>query len=165
MVELYHERQRLSLCAVHAVNNLMQTHRYTKRDFDVSCLALSPDVWLNPHRSFWRIGDYDVNVITILMQQEGFCIAWHDHRAALKPETLENLVGVLWNVGSTSLWGRVFGGRHWIAFLRSNDQWINLDSDLTEPTVVGTHADCICLLNSKPDAHTFLVTREVFSQK
>lgn len=166
MVELYHERQSLSLCAVHAVNNLLQTHRYSKSDFDKTCLVLSPNVWLNPHRSVWRIGDYDVNVVTMLLQQEGFSLKWHDRRTVLEPEILENIYCVLWNVGSTSIWGRVFGGRHWIALLRSNDeQWINLDSDLLEPQVIGRQADCIRLLNSKEDTHTFLVTMENDLQK
>lgn len=172
---LYHEKQRLALCAVHAVNNLLQTRRYSKRDFDEACVALSPpppQAWWhrNPHRSVWGIGDYDVNAVTVLLQQQGFSVTWHDRRIALTSETLQNLVGVLWNVDSTSTWSRIFGGgRHWIALLRNNsngsnnnkyDQWINLDSDLPEPLSVGTQADCLRLLNSKPDAHILLVLRD-----
>jgi josephin len=160
MEELYHEQQSLALCAVHAVNNLLQTRRYTKRDFDAACVTLSPAVWCNPHRSILRIGDYDVNVVTILLQQEGFSVTWHDQRTALRAESLENLVGILWNVDAHSIWSRIFGGRHWIALLHRNEQWINLDSILAEPMVIGTHDDCVSLLNSKQDAHILLVTKE-----
>jgi josephin len=160
MSYLYHERQRLALCGVHAVNNLLQSQRYAKRDFDDVCLTLSPSVVYNPHRSMLRIGDYDVNVVMILLQQEGYSVSWHDRRTALESETIENLIGVLWNVDSTSIWGRIFRSRHWIAlYCKDSDQWINLDSDLPDPVAVGTHDECIRLLNSKPNAHILLVMR------
>lgn len=158
--KLYHERQRLALCGVHAVNNLLQTPRYTKRDFDRVCLELSPSSFLNPHRSVLGIGNYDVNVVMMLLQQEGLCVNWHDKRTELKADAIENLVGIMLNVDPKSVWSRMFGGRHWIAFLFHCDteQWINLDSNLVEPAIIGSHEDCINLLAaSKDDAHVLLV--------
>lgn len=110
----------------------------------------------------WRIGDYDVNIVEVLLQREGLFLNWHDQRHTLQPAILENLVGILWNVESASIWGRILGGRHWIALLRGiNNKWINLDSALAEPIVYETHDDCIALLNSKVNAHILLVERMV----
>jgi len=171
--ELYHERQRLALCGVHAVNNLMQRgQRYTKSDFDAACVQLTPDAkWFNPHRSCLGIGNYDVNVVTVLLQQEGFSVQWHDQRKALTAATLmeheqkqqSNLVGILWNVPSNSIWGRLMRGRHWIALLYDNNngggEWINLDSGLDAPKSLGTHDDCVQLLNAvQQETHILLVS-------
>lgn len=166
--QLYHERQHLSLCGVHAVNNLMQRgQHYTKSDFDAACLKLSDAKWFNPHRSFLRIGNYDVNVVTLLLQQEGFSVQWHDQRKALTAATLQEqqstLVGILWNVPASSLWGKLVGGRHWIALLYSNNkdggEWVNLDSGLSRPQILGTHEDCVQLLNAvQQETHILLVS-------
>jgi len=178
----YHERQRLALCGKHAVNNLLQTQRFEKSDFDHVCTQLSPNFFFNPHRSCLGIGDYDVNVVSLLLQQEGYSVQWHDQRNEITPETLllrsvdhdeddnsKLLVGILWNVPSTSIWGRLWGGRHWIALLydknRNNgneqqQQWVNLDSGLSTPQVVGTNEQCAQLLNAnRNESHVLLVSR------
>jgi len=37
-VAIYHEKQSLMLCAIHAVNNLLQTQgAFTKKQFDEIC--------------------------------------------------------------------------------------------------------------------------------
>jgi josephin len=170
---IYHERQRLALCAVHSVNNLLQKKKFVQKDFDQVCESLSPSFWRNPHRSCLRLGDFDVNVVSFLLDQEGVKVNWHDRRNQLKVTDIENLRGVLWNVPSTSIWGRLFGGRHWIALLchkvaaddnnnysqpsQEEQQWINLDSALTHPENVGTHKDCVDLLLRKEDSHILLV--------
>lgn len=164
MPDLYHERQSLSLCAIHAVNNLLQSRHFTKPDFDSACLSLSPSALLNPHRSMLRIGDYDANVVTLLLQQHGRSVTWHDDRSALRAERLDHLAedggGVLWNVDAGTLWSAVFGGRHWIALVNRDGVWINLDSKLAEPGVVGSSEECAVLIGSREDAHVLLVERE-----
>jgi josephin len=168
---LYHERQRLALCGVHAVNNLLQTERFTKHDFDRTCLNLvqlssqqPQQLWkANPHRSVWGIGNYDVNVVTALLQEAGYCVRWQDRRTALRGADVRDLVGILWNVKSNRSWwwwlAPVVGGRHWIALLRNDrdDRWWNLDSALVSPRLVGTHQDTIQLLESMDDAHILLI--------
>jgi hypothetical protein len=59
--EVYHERQRLQLCGVHCVNNVLQRRAYTQASFDVLCEELSPSkgwMQINPHRSALGLGDY-----------------------------------------------------------------------------------------------------------
>lgn len=164
MPDLYHERQSLSLCAIHAVNNLLQHQRYTKLDFDQVCLQLSPSVLFNPHRSILRIGNFDVNVVSMLLQQNGSSVAWHDARTALDAARLDALTGsgcgVLWNVEAGTMWSRVFGGRHWITLVRKGGVWVNLDSKLERPLVVGDSQACAKLLASHDDAHVLIVERE-----
>jgi hypothetical protein len=163
--DLYHERQRLALCAVHSVNNLLQEAKFTKRDFDDACETLSPDsswhISRNPHRSVLRIGDFDVNVVTYLLQQEGLSVTWHDQRNELQVDALQPLKGILWNVPAESFWGRLFRGRHWVALLKLVDgSWANLDSNLSSPEIVGQDEDCVKLIQSKEDAHILLVSKE-----
>jgi josephin len=159
--ELYHERQKLALCAVHAVNNLLQRPRFSKADFDHVCEELSDNRWTNPHRSILPIGNFDVNVVSLLLQQEFLTVTWHDQRTDFKLEEKANLLGILWNVPSTSLWGRMTRGRHWIAlsFQDERKEWMNLDSGLSVPVLVGSHEACMDLLNSYKDvAHVLFVT-------
>lgn len=54
---LYHERQRLELCAVHALNNVLQQRRFTQEAADEIC-----------KRSLWWGGTHQV-------QRQGPCLA------------------------------------------------------------------------------------------
>jgi len=161
---LYHERQRLALCGVHAVNNLLQQKKYSKADFDAVCLQLDSSTWFNRHRSFLGIGNYDVNVVTLLLQQENYTVQWHDQRNTINVETLQqhqHLTGILWNVPANSLLGRLTGGRHWIALLWDQENgWINLDSGLHAPNIVGAHENCVKLLTllANKESHILLVS-------
>ena len=53
---VFHERQRLMRCGVHSINNLFQCRLYDKFSFDAICEQLTPDAWLNPHRSVLGVG-------------------------------------------------------------------------------------------------------------
>lgn len=174
---LYHEKQHLALCAVHATNNLLQSPACTKGDFDAACeQLLAPSqlqqssyyymYWLtnNPHRSVFGIGNYDVNVIMMVLEQKfGLQVTWHDSRKELNACDLEKqqLRGILWNVPAVSFLGRLTRGRHWVALLLLDNEkkhWMNLDSNLSEPVDIGSHEACIRLLNSsRVDSHILLV--------
>lgn len=53
---------------------------FTKEQLDEICTNLNPNVWLNPHRSFLGLGNYDVNVIMTALQMQGFEACWFDKR-------------------------------------------------------------------------------------
>jgi josephin len=159
---LYHEQQSLALCAVHAVNNLLQRQEYTKKDFDAVCQALSEATWFNPHRSMLNIGDYDVNVVSIVLERQNLQVTWWDQRQELHASDLERCLGVLWNVASPSLLGWMLRGRHWIALRYDNNdennKWINLDSMRIKPGAIGSHDKCAKLLNTlRHDSHILLI--------
>ncbi len=50
---VYHEKQHLQNCAVHACNNLLQRKALEKKDFDGICESLDPSSLFNAHRSMW----------------------------------------------------------------------------------------------------------------
>lgn len=97
---IYHERQTRQLCALHTLNNLFQgnvfrycnvTYKkyltfikgeqsYTKEQLDQICNDLSPNVWINPHRSPLGLGNYDINVIMTALQMRNCEAVWFDKR-------------------------------------------------------------------------------------
>lgn len=79
--QIYHEKQIKELCALHALNNLFQQrHFFSKLELDSVCHSLSPDVWINPHKSFLGLGNYDINVIMKALQSKGLETVWFDKR-------------------------------------------------------------------------------------
>nr|KAF6406987.1 Josephin domain containing 2 [Molossus molossus] len=79
---VYHERQRLELCAIHALNNVLQQQLFSQEAADEICKRLAPDSRLNPHRSLLGTGNYDVNVIMAALQGLGLAAVWWDGRRA-----------------------------------------------------------------------------------
>lgn len=154
---MYHERQRWAYCGVHAMNNLLQTKKYDKTDFDQVCQELvAPDDahWINPHKSILGVGNYDVNVLMVVLEQQlGFQVKWHDCRKEINLNDAVVDDAIVVNVPSTSLWGKVTKGRHWLTLLRKGDSWINLDSGLKEPQVIGDAEACTKLLNEWRSKH------------
>lgn len=68
------------LCALHALNNLFQERGFSKQELDQICYSLSPDVWINPHKSLLGLGNYDINVIMAALQTRGCEAVWFDKR-------------------------------------------------------------------------------------
>lgn len=72
--------QMKELCALHALNNLFQEKEFNKQELDEICYNLSPDVWINPHKSLLGLGNYDINVIMSALQRKNFEAIWFDKR-------------------------------------------------------------------------------------
>lgn len=71
------------LCALHALNNLFQERGFSKQELDQICYSLSPDVWINPHKSLLGLGNYDINVIMAALQKRGREAVWFDKRRSV----------------------------------------------------------------------------------
>lgn len=149
---LYHETQSWRRCAVHAANNVLQQRAFTVDDFERIANALYTSsssngssngygyFRRNPHRSFWRLGDYDANVLIAALNERGYDAVFVDRRSAERAaEQTERdaTVGLLLNIVSNSVWnlfGALGDGRHWLAVARrarsppSADEWVLLDS-------------------------------------
>ncbi|XP_039560550.1 josephin-2-like, partial [Passer montanus] len=67
----YHERQRRQLCALHALNSLLQRPWLSQASADRLCQRLAPRSWPNPHRSPLGTGNYDVNVVMAALGSQG----------------------------------------------------------------------------------------------
>ena len=77
---IYFERQKSfsSLCAVHAINNLLGGNSCSEKQMNEICYSLSDD-WINPHKHLFG-GDYDANIIMVALQILGYECKWVDSR-------------------------------------------------------------------------------------
>ncbi|KAL8587377.1 hypothetical protein ACOMHN_062111 [Nucella lapillus] len=142
--DVYHERQVKELCALHALNNLFQSsYAFSKKDLDEICLKLSPGSFINPHRSMFGLGNYDVNVIMAALQKKGYETVWFDKRKDVGVLVVENIMGFILNTPTDYRFGFVrlpFQRKHWIAIRRVGKYFLNLDSKLEGPEIIGdTH--------------------------
>nr|XP_025705775.1 josephin-2 isoform X1 [Callorhinus ursinus]XP_025705776.1 josephin-2 isoform X1 [Callorhinus ursinus]XP_025705777.1 josephin-2 isoform X1 [Callorhinus ursinus] len=115
---VYHERQRLELCAVHALNNVLQQQLFSQEAADEICKRLAPDSRLNPHRSLLGTGNYDVNVIMAALQGLGLATVWWDRRRPLSQLALPQVLGLILNLPSPMSLGLLslpVRRRHWVA--------------------------------------------------
>nr|XP_013802156.1 PREDICTED: josephin-2 isoform X1 [Apteryx mantelli mantelli] len=138
--ELYHERQRLELCAVHALNNVLQRPCFTQEAADEICKRLAPEARLNPHRSVLGTGNYDVNVIMAALQSLELAAVWWDKRRSLERLALGRIVGFILNVPSNVSLGFVslpVSRKHWLAVRQLRGTYYNLDSKLKAPARIG----------------------------
>ncbi|XP_030053888.1 josephin-2 [Microcaecilia unicolor] len=141
---VYHERQRLELCAIHALNNVLQEKHFSQEAADDICKRLAPDSRWNPHRSVLGTGNYDVNVIMTALQSLDFATVWWDKRRSVEQLALCNIHGFIVNIPSRVSFGLLslpFRRRHWIAVRKINGLYYNLDSKLKAPAVIGEDRD------------------------
>jgi josephin len=168
-VNIYHEKQSRQLCALHVLNNLFQDpHAFTKADLDAICTRLSPNTWVNPHKSMIGLGNYDVNILMTGLQDWGYKTIWFDKRKSVETIQFENVYGFILNVPSNY---KVFGvmpipynNKHWLAIKHFNNKgYYNLDSNLSKPLHIGEKQELIELLRtelSSSEKELLLVVRE-----
>ncbi|XP_058109228.1 josephin-like protein [Magnolia sinica] len=144
---IYHEKQRLQFCLLHALNNLLQDKdSFTRAYLDAiadKLIVIDPNkeswtplsVILKPHHNTLT-GNYDVNVLIAALEGKGKKVVWHDRRTAASSIDLsqsdETLMGIVLNV-PVRKYGGLWKGRHWIALRRIEGVWYDLDSDLAAP--------------------------------
>ncbi|XP_021445339.1 josephin-2 [Oncorhynchus tshawytscha] len=163
--EVFHEKQRLELCAIHALNNVLQEQVFTKETADDICKRLAPQCVVNPHRSMLGTGNYDVNVIMAALQSRELAAVWWDKRRTVQSLCVDKVQGFILNVPSRVSLGIVslpVKRRHWLAVRQVNGHYYNLDSKLKSPVCIGNEADLRTFLSEQlsPDvAEMLLVVR------
>lgn len=155
-LEMYHEKQSFMFCGLHSLNNLFQSKEFTKAQFDEVCRSLSPNSYINPHKSVLGIGNYDVNSIIKALESKNKELIWYDKRREITDESIEinRAFGYIMNAPSDYTF---FGfltlpikSRHWIALKKGPDQnFYNLDSKLDKPRLIGSAEDFIAYLKSE----------------
>ncbi|XP_053577066.1 josephin-2 [Bombina bombina] len=138
---LFHERQRLELCAVHALNNLLQRPEITQQRAEEICRGLAPNTLFNPHRSVLGTGNYDVNVIMAALHSLDYAAVWWDKRRSLESLVLSEILGFILNIPSPVSLGFLslpITRKHWIAVRQINGVYYNLDSKLKAPAKLGS---------------------------
>lgn len=158
--KVYHERQRMQFCLLHALNNLMQEKEsFTRAELDgiSENLALNDpnkDKW-TPLSFIWKphhnalTGNYDVNVLIAALEGRKKKVVWHDHRkdASLIDLDAEALVGLMINAPVRRFRG-LWSGRHWVAIRSVDGIWFNLDSDLSSAKQFQGKEQLIAFLDS-----------------
>lgn len=143
--QIYHEKQRLQFCMLHALNNLLQEKdSFTRAELDAIADKL---VHEDPNRDSWTplsiifkphhnvlTGNYDVNVLITALESRRKRVVWHDRRNGASSINLfgETLMGLMLNIPVTKF-GGLWRGRHWVALRSIGGLWYNLDSDLAAP--------------------------------
>ncbi|KAL0220478.1 hypothetical protein RCL1_000332 [Eukaryota sp. TZLM3-RCL] len=151
----YHERQRLFYCGVHALNNFFQRSEVSVSEFESIARSLS-DSLFNEHRSVLRLGNYDVNVITMALAKRNFEVSYFDMRRPIRDLFTVPFDALLLNFRRKSRfipWKRT---NHWVTVLPyshdHNTSYWNCDSLLDEP-------ECL----SKDELTSYLQDRDSLS--
>ncbi|XP_023022475.1 josephin-2 isoform X2 [Leptinotarsa decemlineata] len=164
---IYHEKQIRELCALHALNNLFQSRdAFTKSELDLICYSLSPDHWINPHKSILGLGNYDINVIMKALQSRGCEAIWFDKRKDPSCLNLNKICGFILNVPSDykiSFITLPLRRKHWVTIRDIAGLFYNLDSKLDNPLLIGRDNDLLNYLRDELDCiekQLFLVVTE-----
>lgn len=68
-------------CVVYILNNFFQDRNvYSKVDFDVISYSFSLDVFVNFYKNIFGLGNYDVNVLMVVLQLREYEVIWFDKR-------------------------------------------------------------------------------------
>ncbi|CAL8123479.1 unnamed protein product [Orchesella dallaii] len=174
---IYHEKQIKSLCALHALNNLLQDGKaFKQEDLDKICSELDPNSWVNPHKSVFGLGNYDINVIMTALQQKQLEAIWFDKRKDPSEElNFENIYGFILNIPSDCRLGWLalpIKRKHWVAIRNlpsiterdaGRNNYYNLDSKFDKPESIGITDNLIDYLRGElksPEKELFLVVTE-----
>lgn len=145
--EIYHEKQKLQFCLLHALNNLFQQQEaFTRARLneisgklvldDPSKKTWTPlSIVFKPHHNAFT-GNYDINVLIAALEEKDKIVVWHDRRNAASTIDLDgaddSLFGIVLNVPARR-YALLWKGRHWITMRKIGGVWYNLDSDLPKP--------------------------------
>nr|XP_004610766.1 unnamed protein product [Sorex araneus] len=140
--DIYHEKQRRELCALHALNNVFQdAEAFTRETLQEIFQRLSPNTMVTPHKkSMLGNGNYDVNVIMAALQTKGYEAVWWDKRRDVGAMALTNVMGFIMNLPSSLCWGPLklpLKRQHWICVREVGGAYYNLDSKLKTPEWIG----------------------------
>lgn len=136
----------MQFCLLHCLNNLFQSQRFSASDLNTIADTLSSPhrhpLLFHPHRSIFRTGNYDVNVLEVCLSRQGYQLHWLDQRdvdfQGINYHS-DALLGIIVNIpgGAGFLNTPLFKGRHWFPIKYINGSWINLDSKLAQPEQIG----------------------------
>ncbi|KAJ4826212.1 hypothetical protein Tsubulata_005772 [Turnera subulata] len=153
--QIYHERQKLQFCLLHALNNLFQRKEaFTRASLDAVAEMLVLDdpttsrTWtplsmiFKPHHNAFT-GNYDINVLIAALEDKHKTVAWHDRRNGASTIDIDGsgdtLFGIVLNVPVRRYAG-IWKTRHWVAMRKIDGVWYNLDSDFTNPVAFQDNA-------------------------
>ena len=128
---------------------------FTKTSMDSICSNLSPDEYINPHKSLLGLGNYDVNCLMVALETKAMQLTWFDKRKDVTSESLElsRAFGFILNIPSDYTFGFVtlpIKSRHWIAIKKMKDsKYYNLDSKIAAPKCIGSQEEFLAYLTNE----------------
>ncbi|EHB10076.1 Josephin-1 [Heterocephalus glaber] len=116
--QIYQEKQRRDLCALHTLNNVFQDgNAFTKVTLEEIFQRLSPNTMVTPHKSILGKGNFDVNVIVAPLQTKGYEAVCWDKCRDVGVTALTNVMGFIMNLPSNLCWRPLkllLKRQHWI---------------------------------------------------
>ncbi|MCO5553588.1 hypothetical protein L7F22_007112 [Adiantum nelumboides] len=136
--QVFHERHRCrDLCLLHSLNNLYQSKTFTHHELNNIAHNLPPELQSGQHGifacSFFNNGtrNYNINVLQRALQTRGAVIHAYLDLGANSFNLDEALLkGFILKRG-----GGAF--RHWAAVKKVNTVWMDLDSHIAAPAILG----------------------------
>ncbi|CAN8068657.1 unnamed protein product [Agarophyton chilense] len=171
---VYSERQSRFRCGLHAINALLKYPAYTPASLDAiaddlrSYHGANTNHFRHPHRSMLGMGDYDINVLLVALQQHGMSARWFSQKQQIQSViNSPHLVGFLVNLRATSFLARAFSflfedSRHWVAIPRYYSNFFLVDSKRNQPWKFPSNPHLMNYFQQimAHDAHVFIVERE-----
>lgn len=115
-MRLHFEKQRSQFCAVHAVNNLLQSKAASKESFDSIARVLASKYGIRTTELYDRHhGFYDISVIIYFLNRH--LNARIDYSCEI-PTTPSSFIGIIANLN----------GSHYVAIRKLGRSWIMFDS-------------------------------------
>ncbi|CAD8080951.1 unnamed protein product [Paramecium sonneborni] len=148
---IYHQQQKLLLCGLSAVNNLLQNEHYTSQQMNelADSLPNYQKSFFNYHSNFLKIGNYSADVLINALQQVGKQVVYFDKRQPNHLNSIvqdQNLLGFLLNKEEKKFF---FTTHHWFSILKKNQNWYNLDGKLKKYTLFKNDENLIEFLNKE----------------
>ncbi|BHF70678.1 Josephin-1 [Sparganum proliferum] len=146
---------------------------------DEICSRLTPTWFANPHRNIFGLGNFDVNVLILALQDHDYDVVWFNRQKSMTEHNLnwDLITGFILNTRRKFLAPIPLTSRHWIAFrgfpsAEGGDiLYYDLDSKLPSPLLVAkSHAEFATYiekrLNWSPSSQLLIVApRDVVSDR
>jgi len=177
--KLYHERQKLQLCALHSLNNLFQKNLFNKKMLDSIVHGYDKSWCWNEYSTLFT-GNYDLTIILEALKRRGYTLRAIDINESFDRFNYKDCFGLLLNIPlERPFFDRLplirsftKPGRHWLTIKSvDKEQYFNFDSKFSQPKLIGNQNDLIEYLNKLPREQTYIymiieeIRSEEFEQK
>ena len=162
--DLYHERQKLQLCALHSLNNLFQKPHFNKQKLDAIVSNYDKSWCWNEYSSLFT-GNYDLTIILDALKNEKYTLRAIDVNESFDSFNYKDCFGLLLNIPIERPYlnrlplirSLTKPGRHWLTIKSlDGEQYFNLDSKLSKPELIGNQTDLIQYLSTLNRIQTYI---------
>ena len=163
--KLYHEKQRLQLCALHSLNSLFQKNLFNKKNLDTIVSKYDTSWCWNEYSSFYT-GNYDLTILLDALEQHDYTLRAIDNKESFEQFDFSDCLGLLLNIPlkdhflSRLPFIRLLNkpGRHWltIKYIQDEEKYYDFDSKFSLPKLIGNQTQLIEYLKIYPRSETYM---------